>query len=418
MEVPPISYTRSGDVAIAYQVLGDGPVDLVFVPELSNLIWFWQHPLPAGFFRELASFSRLILLDKRGVGLSDRPRDLGPLETRMDDIRAVLDAVGSERAALFGLQSMGRLCLLFAATYPERTEALVTFGTLARPPEGDRSARVREVRMRWGERDFQASEVKEGMDRDYVDWWVNFSRLSASPGAAAHYLRMVQETDVSDIVAAVHVPALVFYGSFGHRAMDLGQREFGQQLRNAQMVHLGEMASPWHVPELIPELRRFLADHKRGDIPDSVLTTLLFTDIVRSTERTAAVGDRAWRDLLAKHQQAARREIARFRGRELDTAGDGFFASFDGPARAIKCAQEIVSAATGSGLEIRAGVHTGECELLGDKVAGIAVSMGARIAAQANEGEILVSATVKDLVAGSGIEFELRGVRELKGLGE
>jgi len=410
-------YTRSGDLAIAYQVLGDGPVDLVFVPELSNLIWFWQHPLPAGFFRELASFSRLILLDKRGVGLSDRPRDLGPLETRMDDIRAVLDAVGSERAALFGLQSMGRLCLLFAATYPERTEALVTFGTLARPP-GDRSALMRDVRMRWGEWDFQASKVKEGMDREYVDWWVNFSRLSASPGAAAHYLRMVQETDVSDIVAAVHVPALVFYGSFGDSALDIGQQEFGQQLRNAQMVHLGEMANPWHVPELIPELRRFLADHERGDVPDSVLTTLLFTDIVRSTEHTAAVGDRAWRDLLAKHQQAARREIVRFRGRELDTAGDGFFASFDGPARAIKCAQEIVTAATGSGLEIRAGVHTGECELLGDKVAGIAVSMGARIAAQANDGEILVSATVKDLVAGSGIQFESRGVRELKGLGE
>lgn len=418
MEVPPISYTRSGDVAIAYQVLGDGPVDLVFVPDFSNLIWFWQHPLPAGFFRELASFSRLILLDKRGVGLSDRPRDLGPLETRMDDIRAVLDAVGSARAALLGLQSMGRLCLLFAATYPERTEALVTFGTLARPPEGDRSALVREVRIRWGERDYHASMVKEGMDREYVDWWVNFCRLSASPGAAAHYLRMLQETDVSDIVAAVHVPALVFHGSYGDRAFDLGQQEFAQQLRKAQMVHLGEMASPWHMPELIPELRRFLADHKRGDIPDSVLTTLLFTDIVRSTERTAAVGDRAWRDLLAKHQQAARREIARFRGRELDTAGDGFFASFDGPARAIKCAQEIVSVATGSGLEVRAGVHTGECELLGDKVAGIAVSMGARIAAQANEGEILVSATVKDLVAGSGIEFEARGVRELKGLGE
>ena len=418
VEVPPISYTRSGDVAIAYQVLGDGPVDLVFVPELSNLIWFWQHPLPAGFFRELASFSRLILLDKRGVGLSDRPRDLGPLETRMDDIRAVLDAVGSERAALFGEQSMGRLCVLFAATYPERTEALVTFGTLARPPEGDRSARVREVRMRWGERDYHASQVKEGMDREYVDWLVNFCRLAASPGAAAHYMLMVRETDVSDIVAAVHVPALVFHGSHGHRAWDLGQQEFGQLLRNAQMVRLSEFASPWHVPELIPELRRFLADHKRGDVPDSVLTTLLFTDIVRSTERTAAVGDRAWRDLLARHQQAARREIARFRGRELDTAGDGFFASFDGPARAIKCAQTIVSATTETGLEIRAGVHTGECELLGDKVAGIAVSMGARIAAQANDGEILVSATVKDLVAGSDIEFESRGVRELKGLGE
>jgi class 3 adenylate cyclase/pimeloyl-ACP methyl ester carboxylesterase len=418
VETPETHYARSGDLAIAYQVVGDGPVDLVFVPELSNLIWFWQHSLPAGFFRELASFSRLILLDKRGVGLSDRPRDLGPLETRMDDIRAVLDAVGSERAVLFGLQSMGRLCLLFAATYPERTEALVTFGTLARPPEGDRSAQVREVRMRWGDRDYQASLVKEGMDREYVDWWVNFSRLSASPGAAAHYLRMVQETDVSDIVAAVHVPALVFYGSFGDRALDLGQQEFAQQLRNAQMVHLGEMASPWLVPELIPELRRFLADHERGDVPDSVLTTLLFTDIVRSTERTAAVGDRAWRDLLAKHQQTARREIARFRGRELDTAGDGFFASFDGPARAIKCAQEIVSAATGSGLDIRAGVHTGECELLGDKVAGIAVHTGARIAAAADDGEILVSATVKDLVAGSGIEFESRGIRELKGLGE
>jgi class 3 adenylate cyclase len=398
-------------------VLGDGPVDLVFVPELSNLIWFWQHPLPASFFRELASFSRLILLDKRGVGLSDRPRDLGPLETRMDDIRAVLDAVGSERAVLFGLQSMGRLCLLFAATYPERTEALVTLGTLARPPEGDRSALVREVRMRWGERDFHASGIKEGMDREYVDWWIDFCRLSASPGAAAHYLRMVQETDVSDIVSAVHVPALVFYGH-GDHAWDVGQQELGQQLRNAQMVRVSGSANPWQVPELIPELRRFLADHERGDIPDSVLTTLLFTDIVRSTERTAAVGDRAWRDLLAKHQQAARREIARFRGRELDTAGDGFFASFDGPARAIKCAQEIVSAAAGSGLDIRAGVHTGECELLGDKVAGIAVHTGARIAAAADDGEILVSATVRDLVAGSGIEFESRGIRELKGLGE
>lgn len=437
VEVPPISYTRSGDVAIAYQVLGDGPVDLVFVPEFSNLIWFWQHPLPAGFFRELASFSRLILFDKRGVGLSDRPRDLGPLETRMDDIRAVLDAVGSDRAALLGLQSMGRLCVLFAATYPERTEALVTFGTLARPPGQDRSAnagprlllpdgrQVHEARMRWGERDYHASEVKEGMDREYVDWWVNFCRLSASPGAAAHYLRMVQETDVSDIVSAVHVPALVFCGSYGDVAWDLGQQELGQQLRNAQMVRLIEypaltafVANPWHVPELIPELRRFLADHERGDVPDSVLTTLLFTDIVRSTERTAAVGDRAWRDLLAAHQQATRREIARFRGRELDTAGDGFFASFDGPARAIKCAQKIVSAAVETGLQIRAGVHTGECELIGDKVAGIAVSMGARIAAQAKDREILVSATVKDLVAGSGIEFESRGVRELKGLGE
>ncbi|HEU5279628.1 MAG TPA: adenylate/guanylate cyclase domain-containing protein [Gaiellaceae bacterium] len=413
MEVPPISYTRSGDVAIAYQVLGEGPLDLVFVPEFSNLLWYWQHPLPAAFFGELASFSRLILLDKRGVGLSDRPRDLGPLETRMDDIRAVLDAVGSERAALLGLASMGRLCVLFAATYPERTEALVTVGTLARPREQDWSTEVRAVRMRWGERDYQASMVKEGMDREYVDWWVNFCRLAASPGAAAHYLRMVQETDVSDIVSAVHVPALVFYGSVGD-----GGWELGQQLRNAQMVRASEFGSPWHVPELIPELKRFLTDHERGDVPDSVLTTLLFTDIVQSTERMAAVGDRAWRDLLAAHQQAARREIARFRGRELDTAGDGFFASFDGPARAIRCAQEIVSAAAETGLQIRVGVHTGECELLGDKVAGIAVSMGARIAATANDGEILVSATVKDLVAGSGIEFESRGVRELKGLGE
>jgi class 3 adenylate cyclase len=417
VETPETHYARSGDLAIAYQVVGDGPVDLVFVPEFSNLIWLWQHPLPAAFFRELASFSRLILLDKRGVGLSDRPRDLGPLETRMDDIRAVLDAVGSDRAALLGLQSMGRLCVLFAATYPERTQALVTFGTLARPPERD-GRQAHEARMRWGQWDYHASDVKEGMDHEYVEWWVNLCRLSASPGAAAHYLRMVQETDVSDIVSAVHVPALVLYGSYGDVAWDLGQQEFGQLLRNAQMVRVSELANPWHVPELIRELRRFLADHERGDVPDSVLTTLLFTDIVRSTERTAAVGDRAWRDLLASHQQAARREIARFRGRELDTAGDGFFASFDGPARAIKCAQEIVSAAAETGLQIRAGVHTGECELLGDKVAGIAVSMGARIAAQANDGEILVSATVKDLVAGSGIEFESRGIRELKGLGE
>ena len=416
MRVPEVEYARSGGVSIAYQVVGEGPVDLVFVPELSNLLWYWQHPLPASFFRELASFSRLILLDTRGAGLSDRPRDLGPLETRMDDIRAVLDAVGSERAALFGLQSMGRLCVLFAATYPERAEALVTFGTLARPPEGDRSALVRQARMRWGERDYHVPWVKEGMDREYVDWWVNFCRLSASPGAAAHYLRMVQETDVGDIVSAVHVPALVFSGSYGDRARDLGQQELAQQLRNAQMVRVREMASPWHVPELIPELKRFLADHERGDVPDSVLTTLLFTDIIRSTERTATVGDRAWRDLLAEHQQAARREIARFRGRELDTAGDGFFASFDGPARAIKCAQKIVSAAAEGGFQIRAGVHTGECELLGDKVAGISVVTGSRISALAGPGEVLVSSTVKDLVAGSGFAFEDRGEHELKGV--
>jgi class 3 adenylate cyclase len=416
MDMPETRYARSGDVAIAYQVVGEGPFDLVFVPEFSNLIWYWQHPLPAGFLREVASFSRLILLDKRGMGLSDRPRSLGSLETRMDDIRAVLDAAGSERAVLFGMYSMGRLCLLFAATYPERTEALVTVGTLARPESReDNAARLREVRARWGDWDYHATFVKEASARDYVAWWVNLCRLSASPAAAADYIRMDQETDVTDIVSAVHVPALVFYESVGDSSW-----EVGQYLPNAEMVAVpaDEWGSPWHMPRLLPELRRFLVDHDRGVIPDSVLATLLFTDIVASTERTAALGDRAWRDLLAEHHRAARQHISRYRGRELDTAGDGVFASFDGPARAIRCAQEIVAAASDSGLEIRAGVHTGECEILGDKLAGLAVSAGARIAAAANGGEILVSGTVKDLVAGSGLTFQQRGLHKLKGVGE
>jgi class 3 adenylate cyclase len=413
VDVPPIAYARSGDVAIAYQVLGDGPIDLVFVPELSNLIWFWQHPQPASFFRELASVSRLILLDKRGLGLSDRPRDLGSLETRMDDIRAVLDAIGSERAALVGMYSMGRLCLLFAASYPERTEAVVTVGTLAAPLNEDWSANVREVRARWGDWDFHAAEVDKRADREYINWWVNFSRLAASPASAAHYIRMSHETDIRDVLSAVHVPVLVLHEHIGD-----GGWELAQQLPNASIATCTNWSSPWRMRELLPQLKRFLLDHDRGDVPDSVLTTLLFTDIVESTARTAAIGDRAWRDLLAEHQRSVRNAIAKYRGRELDTAGDGFFASFDGPARAIKCAQAIVSAAVESGVEVRAGVHTGECELLGDKLAGVAVSVGARIAAVAMGGEVLVSGTVRDLVAGSGIVFQSRGVKELKGVGE
>ncbi len=268
--MPVTRYARSGDVAIAYQVVGTGPIDLVFVPMFSNLVWYWQHPLPVAFFRELASFSRLILLDRRGMGLSDRPRDLGPLETRMDDVRAVLDAVGSERAALFGEGPLGRLCLLFAATYPERTEGVITFGTLPRPLQADWSARVRETRTSWGDWDYHAAwEVERPVDPEYMDWWVNLCRLAVSPSAAAQHERSIEDTDVSDIVSAVRVPALVFYEDVGDEAWQLGE-----QLSNAQMVPL-DMLSPWETPELVPAVKRFLLDHDRTGVPDSVLATLL-----------------------------------------------------------------------------------------------------------------------------------------------
>jgi class 3 adenylate cyclase len=418
VEPPEVEYARSGDVAIAYQVVGDGPVDLVFVPFFGNIRYAWEQPLFARFLERLASFSRLILLDKRGTGLSDRPRVL-TLEAQMDDIRAVLDAVGSKRAALLGGTQGGQLCALFAATYPERTRALVLFNPHASPadmPPAPRSGD--EARERWGTRELSGELARAAYpsmagDQAFLRWHVDYLRFAASPGAAAEFFRMLHDTDISDVLPTIRVPTLVIYRA---RRRDANLR-VAELIPGARAVQIpGDDLGVWVGDEVPAEVERFLSGREEAPVPDSVLTTVLFTDIVGSTERAAALGDRAWRDLLTRHHAAVRRELARFRGEELDTAGDGFFATFDGPARAIRCAQAIVAGVGELGLELRAALHTGECELHDGKPAGIAVNIGSRVAAEGRPGEVLVSSTVKDLVAGSGIEFDERGVRALKGI--
>ena len=416
VEPPEVAYARSGAVAIAYQVVGDGPVDLVFTPFLGNIRYAWEHPVFLRFFERLASFSRLILFDKRGTGLSDRPRVL-TLETQMDDIRAVLDAVGSERAVLFGAVQGGQLSALFAATYPERTRALVLFNPHASPADMPPAPSPEEARERWGTREFAAEIARTVFpsmagDEDLLRWHADYQRFAASPGAAAEFFRMLHDTDISEVLPTIRVPTLVIYPA---RRRDAARR-VAALIPGASAVQVpGDDLPVWADAELPSEVERFLGGREEAPVPDSVLTTVLFTDIVGSTERAASLGDRAWRDLLARHHAAVRRELARFRGEELDTAGDGFFATFDGPARAIRCAQAIVAGVGELGLDLRAALHTGECELHDGKLAGIAVSIGSRVADEARPGEVLVSSTVKDLVAGSGIEFEDRGVRALKG---
>jgi class 3 adenylate cyclase len=424
VRIPEIEYTRSGDVAIAYQTYGVGPRDLVLVPMFSNLVFPWANADWHAMYERFASFSRLIMFDKRGTGLSDRPRELGPLETRMDDIRAVLDAVGADRATLVGMVEGGQTCALFAATYPERTEALVLANTPARAvraedypygiPEDEWRAQLRGIRERWGKREYfedQAREINPAGDDEFIDWFVTCQRFCASPGAALTFYRVYGETDLREMLPTIRVPTLVLYRrQLREQMLDLAAR-----IKSARALEI-EGSGFTLFQGLTREVEAFLSGMEAEPVPDTVLATVMFTDIVGSTERAATLGDRAWRDLLQEHHILVRRELARFRGQELDTAGDGFFAIFDGPARAISCARSIVSAVRELDLTVRAGVHTGECELQDGKVTGIAVNIGARVAAAAGPGEVLVSGTVKDLVAGSGIEFEERGVHELKGV--
>jgi|GraSoiStandDraft_49_1057285.scaffolds.fasta_scaffold24260_2 class 3 adenylate cyclase len=423
-EIPDVLYTRSGDVAIAYQTFGDGPPNLVLVPTFSNLVFPWLNASWREMYEQFASFVRLIMLDKRGTGLSDRPRELGTLETRMDDIRAVLDAAAAERAVLVGLGEGGQTCALFAATYPERTEALVLVGTPARavraddypfgPSEEEWRTGLRAIRERWGSRGYfeeQAGVINPTADDEFIDWFVTCQRFCASPGAALTFYRVYGETDLREMLPTIRVPTLVLYGaSMREQMLDLAGR-----IKGARALEIDENFAI-RFREIPREVEAFISARQVEPVPDTVLATILFTDIVGSTDRAAKLGDRAWRDLLHDHHMAVRRELARFRGEELDTAGDGFFAVFDGPARAISCARSIVTAVGELGLDVRAGVHTGECEVHEGKVAGIAVSMGARVSAAAAPGEVLVSSTVKDLVAGSGIRFEERGTHELKGV--
>ncbi len=341
---PQTRYANSGGVSIAYQVLGEGALDLVVVPGwVSNLDAFWEEPSVEAFFLRLASFSRLILYDKRGTGLSDRVADLPSLEVRMDDVRAVLDAVGSQRAALLGYSEGGAMCALFAATYPQRTSALITVGS--------------------------------------------YSRMMAAPGY--EFGRTQEQKD-----AFLDIPGATFI-----------------ELQGIDHV-------PWlsDSENITGHIEEFLTGMHHHDVDDRILATVLFTDIAGATETAARLGDKRWRELLAQHHVAVRHELQRFRGREVDTAGDGFFATFDGLARAVRCACAVSDAMRPLGIELRAGVHTGECEVMGDKVGGIAVHIGARITACAEAGEVLVSRTVKDLVSGSGLAFNERGEESLKGV--
>jgi len=432
---PETRYARSGDVHIAYQTLGGGPLDVLFVDQWwSNVDAQWDVPPLAHMLERLASFSRLILLDKRGTGLSD-PVPLGGLPTLeewMDDIRAVLDAVGSTRTALLSGIGASYLTILFAATYPERTSALVLVDGYARllgaddylpwlprtfPPEEGES-----IGAGWGSGILlHRLAPKEAQDPAVLQAFAAYERQSSSPGTASAMLKMLYEGDVRSVLPAIRVPTLVIGHAKSARIPVEHCRYLAEHIPGARYLELpGDENLPWAGDQarLVSEIQEFLTGVRPTDEPDRVLATVLFTDIVDSTKHASAAGDQRWRSLLAAHDHAVRAEMVRYRGREIQTTGDGFLAVFDGPARAIRCALAIRDAVRALGLEIRVGLHTGEVELTDADVRGIAVHIGARIAALAEPGEILVSSTVKDLVIGSGIPFEDRGLHDLKGISD
>jgi DNA-binding SARP family transcriptional activator/class 3 adenylate cyclase/alpha-beta hydrolase superfamily lysophospholipase len=430
-----VAYARSGDVRIAYQVVGDGPTDLILVHGwVCTFQPGWEYPKLAAFYRRLASMGRLILFDKRGTGLSDRvsPERLPDLETRMDDVRAVLDSVDSRRAVVLGFSEGGSMSTLFGATHPERTLALVLVGTFPRMmrapdyPIGHTDHVYRE-RFAGLDKDDWASEVtREWLgrvapdlldDEEAVRWYVSYVMRGASPAAVGALWRMNQQIDIRNVLPTIAVPTLVAFRSgeyFGERT-----RFMGEHIPGARVVELpGTDHLPWEGDQdkLLDPIERFLSGIQDELEPNRVLATLLFTDLVGSTAKAAELGDHAWQDLLTRHNRVVRAQLARFRGREIDMAGDGVFATFDGPARAVRCAAAIRDGLKAIGLDARAGVHTGEIEQTNDGVRGIAVHTAARISAAAHAGEVLVSSTVKDIVAGSGIAFEERGEHQLQGV--
>jgi pimeloyl-ACP methyl ester carboxylesterase len=431
--LPETKYARSSDYHIAYQTIGTGPLDLLFLHGwISHIEHLWEEPRIARFLDRLASFSRLILLDKRGTGLSDPvPLDRLPtLEERMDDVRAVLDAVGSKRAAFFGTSEAGALSLLFAATYPSRTTALVLLNSYARLayapdyPQGIPAEQalglLQAIEEEWGKGvAFEALVASQTDNASMKSWWARYQRLAASPGAAVRLLQSAFETDARSVLPAITVPVLVL-----HRAGDpfTGPehgRYLAERVPGAKFVELSGVDHLFFAEDmdrLLSEIQEFLTGVPEAREPDRVLVTVMFVDIVGSTEHLTRLGDRQWRDVLDRYYAIARRQLVRFRGREIATAGDGLFATFDGPARAIRCARTIADEVSVLEIAVRVGIHSGECEVMGDNVGGIAVHTGARIAGQAGPSEVLVSSTVRDLVAGSGISFEDRGRHPLKGV--
>jgi DNA-binding SARP family transcriptional activator/class 3 adenylate cyclase len=429
---PATSYARSGEVNVAYQVVGTGAFDLVYVPgAFSHVELNWTIPARASFLDRLASFSRTITFDKRGTGMSDRV-GIADLETRMDDVRAVMDTAGSQRAAVLGVSEGGPMSILFAATYPERVWALILYASFPRDrwapdyPWDETDEAWQQTVARLGEPSYYedlADQLAPTADPASRRRFGDVMRQSGSPGARLELLTMNREIDVRDVLGSIRVPTLVLNREKDNPRNVGGSRFLAAHIPGARHV---ELPGAHHAPAagdaepVLREIETFLeqAWREAGDErePDRVLATVLFTDIVGSTRTIAALGDRRWRELLEQHHATVRRELARFRGVEMDTTGDGFFARFDGPARAIRCAKAISAAVGELGIEVRAGLHTGECEVADGKVAGIAVSIGARVAAKASPREVLVSGTVRDLVAGSGIEFQQRGTHELTGV--
>ena len=432
VSAPPIQYAANGDVHIAYQVLGEGPLDLVFVAgAITNLEVLWEMSDYRRACERLASFARLILFDKRGMGLSDRVR-VGTLEERMDDMRAILDAVGSKTTVLMGVSEGGPMSILFAATYPDRTRGLVLCGAEVKEETTDDwpwGEATREEFEEWMDLEGVVARWGKGLGADLFaptrkgdpQLREQFGRLqvqSATPHDAVAFMRMAFEIDVRDVVPAVTAPTLIVH-RVGDKVCSVENARWLS--RNIEGSRYVELPGENHLPfvdgdDILDEIQEFLTGVREPVAPDRMLATVLFTDVVGSTDRARELGDRRWRDLLERHNEVIRRDLERFRGVEIDTAGDGFFATFDGPARAIRCARSIVENVRGIGLDVRSGLHTGECELSAGSVRGIAVHTGARVASVASPGEVLVSSTVKDLVAGSGIEFTDRGVHELKGI--
>lgn len=432
---PTTLFTKSGDYNIAYQVVGDAGPDLLYIPGfVSNVELAWDEPMLARFLGRLASFARLITFDKRGTGLSDRvPNDeLPTLEERMGDVVAVLDAAESQEAALLGHSEGGNLAVLFAATHPERTSALVTAGIFAArtkseaypwaPSDEDRARDIAQIEVNWGTRgEVEHLAPSAARDERFAEHLATYFRRSASPGAAAALLRMNTMIDVRDVLPAIRVPALVIHRTGDRDAHVEEGRWIASRIPGARFLELaGDDHLPWVGDQdaVLDAVQEFITGARATPDPDRVLATLLVTDIVGSTRQAAAMGDRAWTELLERHRVAVRREITRFGGTEIDTAGDGFLVSFDGPGRAIRAALAIVAAMDAVDVSVRCGLHTGEVEIVRDGLAGIAVHTAARVAAEADAGEVLVSSTVRDLVAGSGLVLHSRGMFTLKGVPE
>jgi pimeloyl-ACP methyl ester carboxylesterase len=427
MMQPATRYAKSGDIRIAYQVFGEGPVDVVIAPPfVSSIETYWDEPNAARWLLRLASYARVVMLDKRGTGMSDPVSELPDLDERIDDIRAAMDAAGMECATMVGMSEGGPVAALFAATYPKRCRGLILYGTFAQfsswiPTEQAFAEFLDYIDKDWGTGGsvpfFAPSRAN---DPAYRRWWGRFERLGASPAAATALMHMNRKIDIRGILPTIRVPTLVIHRT-GDATIDVeGGRYLAEHIPGARYV---EFAGDDHMPfigenvtEIADAIEEFLTGARAVVPVDRVLATVLFTDIVGSTEKAAELGDRRWRDLLDNHHNAIRRHLARFRGREIKTIGDGMLATFDGPARGVLCACVIADEVRALGLEVRAGLHTGECEVIGDDVGGIAVHIGARVAALAGASEVLVSSTVKDLVVGSGLRFRPCGSQSLKGV--